>query len=143
MSKFQAGDNVVDIISGQRGKVGLINDGRPYPVRVLFSDPASMVRYYTLEGKRVNSDDVPRLHHEGTTITINEVEPNRLPKLKVDDIIMVREGFAYEWKPAHFHSFTDAGYATAFRAGRSSNTATKLAYPTVTWEQWKLPEDVE
>ena len=73
--EFKVGDEVIDIITRQRGKVLQINDNSAYPIYVNYKNVS-----YTLNGKYYNDDKNPRLLHYRDDYDYNVIDFNNLPK---------------------------------------------------------------
>ena len=77
--EFRVGDEVIDIITGQRGKILEIstNDGGNYPICVSFNEEEYN---YTLDGRYFVDDKYPRLLHYRDDYDYSIIDFNNLPK---------------------------------------------------------------
>lgn len=77
--EFKVGDKVIDILTGQRGKIIEINtnDDNPLPIYVSFSKGKEP---YTLDGRYYPEDKYPRLIHYRVDYDYSIINFNNLPK---------------------------------------------------------------
>ncbi len=78
--KFKVGDEVIDIITGQRGKIFKIstNDDAILPIYVSSNEREEV--YYALDGRYYSSDKYPRLLHYRDDYDYSIIDFNNLPK---------------------------------------------------------------
>ena len=78
--KFKIGDKVIDIISGQIGKVTKIDtlNNDSYSILVDFNN--NEIARFTLDGRYYNSDKYPRLLHYREDYNYDVIDFNNLPK---------------------------------------------------------------
>ena len=76
--EFKVGDEVIDILTGQRGKIVEIgtNDNNTFPIYVSFNE----VKDYTLDGRYYLNDKYPKLLHYQDDYNYNLIDFNNLPK---------------------------------------------------------------
>lgn len=134
MAKFsnaEVGDKVCHLVHGD----GVVLSGpRPY---LLVRFPRITLDFWS-DGRHQSGDYYPSLFW-GTLeeLEITEApEPVRLPALKVDTKILVRNWEYAEWVRRHF-SHWDGRKAVCFQGGATSWATTCKQ----TWPFWKLPED--
>ena len=78
--EFKVGDEVIDIISGEIGKVTYIETPNKdsYPISVDFNDDEGI--YFTLNGRDFDADKHPRLLHYRDDYDYSVIDFNNLPK---------------------------------------------------------------
>lgn len=75
---FKVGDNVIDFISGQRGRVFQIYASNDFPIFVKFND--EQVASFTFDGKFYVADKYPRLLHYRDDYNYDVIDFNNLPE---------------------------------------------------------------
>ncbi len=88
--KFRVGDEVIDIITRQRGKIFEIstNDNSPCPICV-------STKTYTLDGRYYVNDKYPRLLHYRDDYNYDVIDFNNLPKRQEPKRWRAKEGETY------------------------------------------------
>jgi hypothetical protein len=141
---FEVGDNVWETRWGHGIVIGIDkNPNEQYPVAIQFKmhdldEPKSFTwdgRYYPNENRS--------LFFEEIQIPETALTKKRMPKLEVDQKVLVFDKRIGEWVKRHFHSFGDDGRIRTFIEGRTSWTVNpKDDYFSVTeWNEWKLAGD--
>jgi hypothetical protein len=105
-------------------------------IKVHFPDDIKRTEYYTYQGKFNNCKKGNQsLFWDEIKF---EIPKKPVPKLKIDDKVLVRDSVHTKWYKRYFHSFSD-GRIFTFDNGATS-WSNDDCVPTG-WSMWKLPDE--
>ena len=129
---FKKGDKVWSIQLGEC-EVVFISPREPYPVTV--KNKSGTKARYMAKGFYQAVDASPSLFHKKPYDELPP-EPNRLPDLKMDARILVRNSEKDTWVRRHFKKWI-GDKPVCWGTG----TTSRFRGSSIEWEFWKLPED--
>ena len=123
--EFRVGDEVIDIITGRKGKIHKIitNDDRAFPIHVNFNETKS----YTLDGRYHTYDKHPRLLHYRDDYNYDVIDFNNLPKRQEPKRWRAEKGDIYysfksNFKVEDYHEGNDFFSNEAYDSGNYFRT---------------------